>query len=63
MTTGCRDCSICTMPAAARAGRAMPMMVWTIMTLGLMRMFTRRCPQCRHRLARHSRRADGSFQD
>jgi hypothetical protein len=26
-------------------------------------MWMRRCPQCRHGLGRHARRADGSFKD
>ncbi len=29
----------------------------------LFTMWMRRCPQCRHALGRHARRADGSFKD
>lgn len=60
---GCRDCSVCTMPGAGKIFRAMAVMTWTIVTLGLTRMFTSRCPQCHHRMPRHARRADGSFRD
>lgn len=60
---GCRDCSVCTMSAAGKTGRAMGVMTFTLLTLGMTRVFTRHCPQCRHRLARHQRRPDGSFRD
>lgn len=60
---GCRDCSVCTMSAAGKLARSFWTFPLTLVTLGLLRGFTRRCPQCHHRLARHARRPDGSFKD
>jgi hypothetical protein len=60
---GCRDCSVCTMSGIGRLARSFPVFALTVMTLGMLRLFTRHCPQCHHRLARHARRPDGSFKD
>jgi hypothetical protein len=49
----CKDCSVCTMPGMAKLGRSFPMFAWTMLTLGMVRVFSRRCPRCHHRMRRH----------
>ena len=67
MSSGCRDCGTCTKPGLARM-----MQTWAV---GFMHLCTagiswvvkhggmKHCPQCKHLLGGHQRRADGSFAD
>lgn len=59
MSNGCRDCTACTAPATTRMARPFVFTWWTWM----FKMFMRTCPQCKHMMGRHQRRADGSFRD
>jgi hypothetical protein len=67
MASGCRDCSTCTKPGLAKMGQDL--------TVGFLYLCTafiayvvkkggmKHCPQCKHLLSNHARRADGSFRD
>lgn len=59
MASGCRDCSACT---RSSMWKMMVLMAWTWYGW-LFTMWLKRCPQCKHGLSRHARRADGSFKD
>ena len=67
MSYGCRDCKTCAAPAAAKTGRALAAGTLHLFTVGISwvvsRMFMSHCPQCRHLMSRHQRRADRSFID
>ncbi|ASO18771.1 hypothetical protein FHR81_001034 [Actinoalloteichus hoggarensis] len=67
---GCRDCRFCTEPGIVQGARKLALGLLYLVTLGVawlllavLRLFQQRCPQCRHRLRFHARRADGSFRD
>ncbi|GAB2468085.1 hypothetical protein GCM10027187_40340 [Streptosporangium sandarakinum] len=61
----CRDCKTCTKPAVARMGQHMMVGFLYLTVVGFLfkRGFMRHCPNCKHLLRRHLRRADGSFRD
>jgi hypothetical protein len=61
MAGGCRDCRTCTKSVIGRFGLKLGYAIsftWLIKPL-----FMRNCPECKHVMRRHMRRADGSFQD
>lgn len=63
----CRDCGTCTKPAVFRVGQKWMVGLLYLCTVGIAfvvkRGFMRHCPDCRHLLSNHLRRADGSFRD
>lgn len=67
MSSGCRDCRTCTMPAMPRWGLWWAMALLYFSTCGLAALvkkgMMRGCPRCGHLLGRHQRRADGGFVD
>ena len=60
---GCRDCSRCTEAIATRLILGIPRLIIWILTFWNIGLFQKNCPQCRHRMSVHAKRADGSFQD
>lgn len=63
MASGCRDCSQCTETWAFGFIMAIFRIMWVLCLGWNVGLFIRKCPQCRHFLSRHARRADGSFRD
>lgn len=63
MAAGCRDCRICTESAATGCVMSGFRMLWWMLTFWNIGLLTRRCPQCRHPMSVHARRADGSLKD
>ncbi|MEU0839334.1 hypothetical protein ABZ370_07660 [Streptomyces sp. NPDC005962] len=67
MATGCRDCERCTKSWLGRVLENAAVGLMHVCTIGISylikRGFRRHCPQCKHLLSRHARRADGSFRD
>jgi hypothetical protein len=37
--------------------------IWWFLTFWNIGLFLKKCPQCKHRMSLHQRRADGSFKD
>ena len=63
MASGCRDCRVCLRAPMTRFGTQLLLLTFTCGLWLLVKPFTKQCPQCRHRMGRHERRADGSFKD
>ena len=67
MADGCRDCATCTKSWLGRVVQGLAVGLLYLCTAGVAfvvkRGVMRHCPQCRHLLSRHARRADGSFRD
>ncbi len=67
MADGCRDCETCTRSWLGRLFQNAAVGLMHVVTIGISYLikkgFRRHCPQCKHLLSRHSRRADGSFRD
>lgn len=67
MSSGCRDCGTCTKPGMARMIQNWAVGFMHLCTAGISwvvkRGSMRHCPQCKHLLGGHARRADGSFAD
>ena len=63
MGGGCRDCTRCTEMAAKGLIASPFRIIWWMLTFWNIGLFLKRCPQCKHRMAVHQRRADGSFRD
>lgn len=67
MARGCRDCGTCTKPSLVRWGQWWAMAFVYVCTAGIAwlvkRGMMRGCPQCKHLMGSHQRRADGSFKD
>ncbi|MBE9499503.1 hypothetical protein IHE61_18210 [Streptomyces sp. GKU 257-1] len=69
MAAGCRDCASCTRSGLGKLLQAAGVGLVYVCTAGigygyvLKRALRRHCPLCGHLLARHARRADGSFRD
>ena len=51
----CRDCRICTRPAAVRLFVLLPRLVFELLFRWNLGLFRRRCPICGHLLKHHSR--------
>lgn len=60
---GCRDCARCTETPLVGLVMAPFRVVWWVCTFWNIQLVTKRCPQCKHRMSVHARRADGSFRD
>lgn len=60
---GCRDCVTCTESAAGGLVKSPFRLVWWALTFWNIGLFVKRCPQCKHPMSRHQRRADGSLRD
>lgn len=64
---GCRDCSTCTKPGLVRVTQDWTLGFLHLCTAGISflvkRGLQKHCPQCKHLLSNHARRADGSFRD
>lgn len=56
---GCRDCTACTRSFVVKFCRTF-LVTWWVWVFKIVR---RTCPQCSHVMAKHQRRADGSFRD
>lgn len=63
MAHGCRDCSRCTEIAAKGLVASPFRLIWWALTFWNIGLFTKKCPQCGHKMSVHQRRADGSFKD
>lgn len=67
MSSGCRDCTVCTAPGLSKLGRSLVRGTVHLSTVGMSyaaeRAVRSHCPQCSHPLAKHERRRDGSFKD
>lgn len=67
MAGGCRECQTCTKPALLRWIQWWLVATMYVLTIGIAfvmkRGLIRHCPQCKHILSNHDRRADGSFMD
>ena len=63
MVGKCRDCSRCTEAVAVGFVMGIFRKTWALLTFWNIGLFIKKCPQCRHRLSLHARRADGSFRD
>ena len=63
MAGGCRDCQQCTEPAMTGMIMMIPRLAWWCLTAWNIGLFTKRCPQCKHLMSKHERRADGSLKD
>jgi hypothetical protein len=59
MARNCRDCVACTRSFLIRLTY-----VWWLWAFSwVWKPFMKTCPQCRHTLGKHLRRADGSYKD
>lgn len=67
MAGGCRDCQTCTQVGVVRMAQDWTVGFGHLSTAGVSwavkRGFWKHCPDCKHLLSRHQRRADGSFID
>jgi hypothetical protein len=67
MSSGCRDCRICTAPGLSKLARGLARGTVAVGTFGgsvvASRAVRSHCPVCSHRLGKHERRRDGSFKD
>ncbi|MFG3256339.1 hypothetical protein [Streptomyces sp. NPDC048172] len=67
MADGCRDCATCTKSWLGRVAQKLAVGLLYLVTIGIAFLVKkgvmRHCPQCRHLLSGHARRADGSFRD
>jgi ribosomal protein S27AE len=61
--SGCRDCSRCTELALVSLVMVPFRLAWWLLTFWNVGLLRRKCPHCSHRLALHSRLADGRFRD
>lgn len=59
---GCRDCGQCTEPMLASLLAFPIRLTWSLMTFWNIGLLRRKCPQCRHTMARH-RMIGRRFQD
>ena len=59
----CRDCKLCTESPIKSLLFGLPRLAWRLLTFWNIGLFQRRCPQCKHLMSQHQRRADGSFRD
>lgn len=63
LSMGCRDCKRCTETPIMGILLGLPRLGWTLLTFWNIGLFQKRCPECKHLLSLHERRADGSFRD
>ena len=63
MAGGCRDCPKCTRLGIVKLFMIIPYLVYAILFSWNYGLFVKKCPDCKHPLNKHNKRADGSFQD
>ena len=63
MAGGCRDCPKCTRLGIVKLLMIIPHLVYVILFSWNYGLFVKKCPDCKHPLNKHKKKADGSFQD
>jgi len=63
MAGSCRDCPKCTRLGIVKLFYIIPNIIYAIAFSWNIGLFQKKCPDCKHSLKQHQKRADGSFQD